>query len=431
MTLIKSPYEIEQLLGMEYYMTKSPGTLGILRKTPEDFAVDELYSDIKLTGGPHLICELEKTNWELMRALKEISKTLGISYQRISFAGTKDKRAVTKQLISIYGIKEEDLSRVQIKDINLRALGYARAQLSLGDLKGNRFRINVSDCTGDDLSGALDECIAAAKTGLPNFYGIQRFGTIRPISHIVGLALLKGDCKDACMKYAGYPFDAEAEEVKAAREVFERTGDAAEALELMPVQMHYERSILHHLVEKPGDYKGAIETIPPKLLSMFVSAVQSYIFNKVLSMRIKETDGDPFSPQIGDRLIFADGREDVVNASNINTARIHIRRGKCQTAIYMPGSDVFEPQSETEQYTADLMAKYGVTKEAYAEVSKLVGSRFSGASRAIGLTTEIDGALSTNENNENSIRLEFSLPPGHYATTVCRELMKTEPRYMS
>ncbi|WP_042706642.1 tRNA pseudouridine(13) synthase TruD [Methanomicrobium mobile] len=430
MTPMKSPYGTEQLLGMEYYLTKSAGTGGILRKTPEDFAVEEVYSDIKLTGGPHLICELEKTNWELMRALKEISKTLGVSYQRISFAGTKDKRAVTKQLISIYGIKEEDLARVMIKDINLRALGYARTQLSLGDLKGNSFGINVSDCTGDDLEGALEECIAAAKTGLPNYYGIQRFGTIRPISHIVGIALLKGDFKDACMKYAGYPFDDEAEEVKAAREVFERTGDAADALELMPVRMHYERSILHHLVEKPGDYKGAIGTIPPKLLSMFVSAVQSYIFNRVLSMRIRETDGDPFSPQIGDRLLFADGREDIVTAANINAANIHIKRGRCRTAIYMPGSEDFEPKSETERYTADLMAECGVTKEAYADVSKLVGSRFAGASRAMCLTADIAGAVNR-DGDERSIRLEFSLPPGHYATTVCRELMKTDPGYMA
>ena len=434
MTATKSPYETEQLLGMEYYLTKSAGTGGVLRKAPEDFAVDELYSDIKLTGGPHLICELEKTNWELMRALKEISKALGVSYQRISFAGTKDKRAVTKQLISIYGIKEEDLDRVRIKDIKLRALGYARTQLSLGDLKGNRFGINVNDCTGDDLQGALDGCIAAAKTGLPNYYGIQRFGTIRPISHIVGIALLKGDCKDACMKYAGYPFDGEAEEVKAARALFDRTGDAAEALELMPVQMHYERSILQHLVEKPEDYKGAIETIPPKLLSMFVSAVQSYIFNRVLSGRIRDSDGDPFSPQIGDRLLFADGREDIVSAGNINAAKIHVKRGRCRTAIYMPGSEDFEPQTQTEQYTADLMAECGITKESYAAVSKLVGSRFAGASRAMCLTADIAGTVNpcgSGTGSGASVRLEFTLPPGHYATTVCRELMKTDPRDMA
>ncbi|MBO4354594.1 MAG: tRNA pseudouridine(13) synthase TruD, partial [Methanomicrobium sp.] len=50
MTATKSPYETEQLLGMEYYLTKSAGTGGVLRKAPEDFAVEELYSDIKLTG---------------------------------------------------------------------------------------------------------------------------------------------------------------------------------------------------------------------------------------------------------------------------------------------------------------------------------------------------------------------------------------------
>jgi len=76
------------------------------------------------------------------------------------------------------------------------------------------------------------------------------------------------------------------------------------------------------------------------------------------------------------------------------------------------------------------MAECGVTKEAYADVSKLVGSRFAGASRAMCLTADIAGAVNR-DGDERSIRLEFRLPPGHYATTVCRELMKTDPGYMA
>ena len=99
--MMKSEYPIEILLGMDYYSTGCSGTGGVLKKTPEDFRVNELYGDIKMSGGPYLICELEKTNWDLQRAVKEISKVLGISHRRIGWAGTKDKRAVTKQLISI------------------------------------------------------------------------------------------------------------------------------------------------------------------------------------------------------------------------------------------------------------------------------------------------------------------------------------------
>ena len=144
--MMKSPYKTEQILGMEYYLTDSSGVGGILRKEPSDFIVNEIFADIKLTGGPHLICELKKTNWELQRAAKEISKRLGISYKRISWGGTKDKRAVSTQLISVYGVKPEDIEKVHLKDIELKPLGFARMQMSLGDLKGNEFEIKISDC---------------------------------------------------------------------------------------------------------------------------------------------------------------------------------------------------------------------------------------------------------------------------------------------
>ncbi|MDD3406550.1 MAG: tRNA pseudouridine(13) synthase TruD [Methanomicrobium sp.] len=424
--MIKSPYETEQLLGMEYYLTDSLGTGGILRKTPEDFIVREIFADIKLTGGPHLICELEKTNWELQRAVKEIANRLGISHKRISWGGTKDKRARTTQLISVYGVKPEDIEKIQLKDINLKPLGFARMQMSLGDLKGNEFRIKISGCTGESLLSSLDECINCASKGLPNYFGIQRFGTFRPVSHLVGIAMLKGDYKDAVMKYAGFPCDDENEQTKLARTVFEETQDPRLALELMPVNMHYERSLLHHLIEKPGDYEGALSNIPPKLLSMFVSAFQSYLFNRILSLRIKNSGGDISGPEIGDRLIFPNGREEIVDEKNLATAKIHTGRGRCQVGIYMPGSEDFEKRGYMDEYAQKIMDDMGVFKEGYSDISKLVGSRFTGASRPAVLRTDIKGSVTGDE-----ISLEFTLPPGHYATTVCREIMKADPKNMA
>ena len=67
---------------------------------------------------------------------------------------------------------------------------------------------------------------------------------------------------------------------------FSATRDPAPALHALPVQMNYERAMLHHLVERPGDYAGALQVLPPKLLSMFVSAFQSYLFNLALSRRL-------------------------------------------------------------------------------------------------------------------------------------------------
>ncbi len=82
-------------------------------------------------------------------------------------------------------------------------------------------------------------------------------------------------------------FPGEPEEIQAIRSAFRETRDPSAALHALPVQMNYERAMLHHLSEKPGDYAGALQVLPPKLLSMFVSAFQSYLFNLALSRRIR------------------------------------------------------------------------------------------------------------------------------------------------
>ncbi len=118
----ESPYPLEQLLGMRYYGTDTPGTGGRLRALPEDFIVDEIPGDIG-TEGRFLICRLKKKGWDQQRAVKEIAKRLGISYKRIGFAGTKDKHAVTSQLVSIEGITAEEIEQVRIRDITLEPVG--------------------------------------------------------------------------------------------------------------------------------------------------------------------------------------------------------------------------------------------------------------------------------------------------------------------
>ena len=102
--------------------------------------------------------------------------------------------------------------------------------------------------------------------------------------------------------------------------------------------MNYERAMLQYLYTHPGDYAGALRELPPKLLSMFVSAYQSYIFNCALSQRFD--DGHTLTvPVPGDHLIFANGRTDTVTASNVTAAAMHIRRGRCSIALFMPGRD--------------------------------------------------------------------------------------------
>jgi tRNA pseudouridine13 synthase len=235
--------------------------------------------------------------------------------------------------------------------------------------------------------------------------------------------ILRNDYERAVMTYIGQSFPDEPEENRATRTIFSETRDAREALHRLPVTMSYERSMLHHLINQPRDYKGALKVLPPKLLSMFVSAFQSWLFNCALSMRFDQGTAID-EPVPGDLLIFENGREDRVTVQNQGIAAQHIKRGRCIIAIFMPGS-LTATHGHSGSAIEHLLEEQGIGPDNFGKAQEFVHSRFNGALRPISLMTHVEA-----QQAEDHVRLKFTLPPGHYATTVCREYMKTDPLRM-
>ncbi|HUH79604.1 MAG TPA: tRNA pseudouridine(13) synthase TruD [Methanoregula sp.] len=420
-----SPWPLERELGMRWYASDEDGIGGSLRTSPGDFVVEEIPLPAKGgSEGPYLICLLTKKNWELQHAVKEIAKRLGVSHRRIGWAGTKDRNAVTRQWISLYNITPGQVAEIRLKDITLEPVKQANEALSLGDLAGNRFAIAIRNCTAAgtaDLAMQVAGIDRAVSAGVPNYFGIQRFGAIRPVTHVVGEGILRGDYERAVATYIGKEFPLEAEHVKEARKAWLESRDAKEALRTLPVQMGYERAMLSYLATHDGDYAGALLELPPRLLSMFISAFQSYIFNCALSRRFE--DGHSLTvPVEGDRLLFANGRTDTATKENAHAVSLHIARGRCGIALFMPGRAPFSPTSHGERATGALLAEYGIAPADFAAASAFVKTKFDGAWRPISLATAIESKVEGND-----VALSFTLPPGHYATTVCREFMKADP----
>jgi tRNA pseudouridine13 synthase len=420
----KSPYPLEQDLGMRYYASDADGIGGKLRSAAEDFIVEEIPLPSSGGTGPYLVCRLTKKNWEHQHAVKEIAKRLGISHRRIGWAGSKDRRAVTTQLISIYKVAPGMVENIQLKDITLEVVRQQNTQFSLGDLQGNRFDIMIREAAVPGLAERVEKITGDVALGIPNYYGLQRFGGVRPVTHRVGERILAGDYEGAVLTYIGLAFPDEPDRVRHVREAFATSRDPAEGLREFPVALAYERSMLQHLHNNPADYAGALGELPPRLLSMFVSAFQSYLFNEAVSRRIEQ--GYSFvEPLPGDRLIFTNGKEDVVSSKNQLTAAQHIGRGRCSIAVFMPGKDLFFPSSDSEQYMKRLMEERGIRAENFRQASAFVKTKFEGALRPIVLRTNVGTGI-----KDTSVRLQFTLPPGHYATTVAREYMKADPLQM-
>ncbi len=419
--MMESPHPLEQRLGMHYYWTDTPGIGGVLKKTPADFVVEEL-SAPPTGDGPYLIVRLTKENWDLQHAVKEIANRLGISHRRIGWAGTKDKRAITTQVISIYNANPADVEELRIKDINLDAIGRSAQPVALGMLAGNRFRIAIRECERRDLAERVESVAAAIPTGIPNYVGIQRFGAIRPITHRVGELILRQDYAGAVLAYVGEAFPHEPEAIQAARGNYCQTLDARAALKELPVHLSYERSMLHHLDAHPADYAGALRQLPPKLLSMFVSAFQSYLFNLALSRRLSRGI-DLSAVAAGDTLLFSGGRTDAVTDQNLHAAALQLQRGRARIAIFIPGSK--GGRGSLDPIMQGLLDEHGINADDFAIAQRFVKTTFEGASRPIALATRLDVRV-----DEDTVHLEFALEPGQYATTVCREFMKSNPLAM-
>ncbi|MBS7621814.1 tRNA pseudouridine(13) synthase TruD [Candidatus Bathyarchaeota archaeon] len=256
---------------------------GEIKRAPEDFYVEEVI-DLELGDGDYCIVKVTKKNWDTLRLVKQMAKVLRMSQKKISFAGTKDKRAVTVQYFSIKGAKGEDLKKVSLKDVEIDFLGYSKREIRLGDLLGNFFKITVRGCKNGERFAKIR--VELEEKGIPNFFGEQRFGT-RFITHEVGKLILQQDFKEAFWVYVAKPSEVENEEITRIRRELWDCRDPSFGLKEFPKHLVYERTLLQKLKEG-YDEKDALLSLPKTLKMMFVHAYQSYLFNKLLSKRIEE-----------------------------------------------------------------------------------------------------------------------------------------------
>ncbi len=419
----QSPYEKETALGIGYYAADCEGIGGKLRTMPEDFIVEELPISFTNTG-PYTICRLTKKSWEHQHAVREITNRLHISPKRFGWAGTKDRNAVTTQYVSLYNVPKEDIEALAIKDITITPVATHQFSLGLGNLEGNSFQLTLRGCEEEGLAEKTEAITAAVKNGIPNYFGLQRFGAMKPVTHKMGYHILRGEFEEAVSLYVGDAFPYESDEIKASRNRFRETGDAKEALHTLPVHLTYERIMLDSLMKNPGDFGAALQALPPKLLSMFVSAYQSWLFNMAVSARCAE--GVALNePRIGEHLVFSNGRVDTVTEKNLPTARQHMKRGRCFVVGWMPGKTLPVAAGPLEEAMFALMEKDEISMDSFDKAAAFVKTNYDGFHRRISLEADVHAEVMGSD-----VRLSFTLPPGHYATTVAREYMQADPASM-
>lgn len=152
---------------------------GILKQKPEDFLVEEIPSYLPSGEGEHLYLWVEKRDVSALELMRRMARILGVNRNQIGMAGMKDRQAITRQWISVPASKNIDFDDDHRGDLdeNIKILAQKRHtnKIKTGHLKGNKFTILVREPTGSFETISKSVAILNA-TGIPNFYGLQRFG---------------------------------------------------------------------------------------------------------------------------------------------------------------------------------------------------------------------------------------------------------------
>jgi tRNA pseudouridine13 synthase len=442
---------IDKELGIEVYLTKGSGVGGVIREGAEDFVVEEVLVDgskanvngfvpSKVLGSTlgrqrFLLCTLVKRNWDTFVAVKNVARQLGIDQSRIQIAGIKDAKALTAQHVTVDGGLIEDALKVDVKDIQINPIGYVREALSTYYLLGNSFttKIKAIHHQKSTVETRIARIIGEIESvsGIPNFFGHQRFGTTRPITHLVGKAIVRGDFKEAAMLFLAKPSAYEHPSSRQARQQLQETGDFKQALENFPRQLRFERLMLSHLADNTEDFVGAFQCLPIKLQELFVQAHQSYLFNRFLSQRLVQ--GYSLNrAEVGDFVVGVERSglpltkiSKIVTAETEAGVNEQIIAGRMRVALPIVG--VRQKLSE------GVMGKIE-QKVLEQEKIKLEGMRVNplsivggkGGLRTLAAPVR-DFKFQVSEDPDGKrcqAELSFSLLRGCYATVLLRELMK-------
>ncbi|MCB9829434.1 MAG: tRNA pseudouridine(13) synthase TruD [Planctomycetes bacterium] len=383
------------------------GLGGRLRVRPEDFRVEEVPL-VRASGtGPYTLIEIEKRLTSTFDALLFVSKAAQVSERSIGYAGLKDSRAVTTQYLTVPKVPPERLRGVSTP--RWRVLSAARhdVPLKIGHLKANRFVIRVRDVRDDAFDRARTTLERLVREGLPNAYGGQRFGT-RLDGHRVGRALIHGDLDEMLALVVGRPSPLEHDtEVRAAREAFDR-GDYEEAARRMPLRHRLEKRALS-LRARGGSPEAWLESVGRGRRRIWVSAWQSFLFNRVLDARIADGTWNQVLP--GDVAWIAS--EGCLVAARPGLASAG---GRVSPTGPLPGFGLRRPEGAPGDLERTLLAAEGDEPEAWKR--PFVRSR--GLRRPLVVPVR---EASIERDGPGEVLVRFVLPPGSFATVLLDHLM--------
>jgi tRNA pseudouridine13 synthase len=403
--------QIDSRAGIECYCTSFAGTGGSIKQGSEGFMVSELVNeslDISLSYNEnhrYPLYILEKRDIDSNHALFEIEREL---HMRFRVMGIKDAKAVTTQYAGMERVMRNPPAELKSRHTRLTLKGFTKHPLQKKFLAGNKFEIRIYNVRSSDLSGFVPHI---GKVG--NFYGLQRFGSERLVTHLIGREIVKRNFIQAVELLLCHTTEFDTQMSREIRNKCVDPSNYRQVLKMLPRGMDIERQVLSALVAG-RDTIAALRAVPITIRRLFVQAYQAYIFNRCLSRAVMEGE-DLLQPQTEDLCFEMEGPATFGRIIKYNSTS----KTKLVPAIRMAGYTFQPGKGRFENITRAILQEEEVTpKDFYIkEMQEL--SHQGGFRQAPLWCTDF-------WYERDPLKVSFKLPKGSYATTLLREIIKPD-----
>lgn len=406
--------------NLPYLTADLPGIGGTIKQNTGDFCVEEIPLYPASGQGTHVYFTVRKRGIPTPAAVARIAQYMQVQPSEIGIAGLKDAQAVTTQQMSLEHADPKKLAAFRDRQIEILSTVRHTNKLRPGHLEANRFIIKVRHPAPDalDRAGAILEVLI--RRGVPNYFGPQRFG-LRNDTALLGRALVADDLDEFVAILFGRPIESDPKDCHAARVAFDK-GDIKGALAAWPKHFAHPRRALSAYKNANAKRKNerAAYTVDKRMKRLYVSALQSAIFNDVLAARIETLDtvmpGD-LAARNGGKAVFT--VEEAPEQLDIQLARA--AAFEINPTGPIPGYRSSIATGEPGRIETDALAARNIKAEDFRHVGRM---KVKGARRALRFKiSNLDIATATDDIGSHLL-LKFTAPSGCYATVLLDELTK-------
>jgi tRNA pseudouridine13 synthase len=404
--------QIDSSAGIECYCTSFAGTGGSIKQGSEGFMVSELVNeslDISLSYNEnhrYPLYILEKRDIDSNHALFEIEREL---HMRFRVMGIKDAKAVTTQYAGMERVMRNPPAELKSRHTRLTLKGFTKHPLQKKFLAGNKFEIRIYNVRSSDLSGFVPHI---RKVG--NFYGLQRFGSERLVTHLIGREIVKRNFIQAVELLLCHTTEFDTQMSREIRNKCVDPSNYRQVLKMLPRGMDIERQVLSALVAG-RDTIAALRAVPITIRRLFVQAYQAYIFNRCLSRAVMEGE-DLLQPQTEDLCFEMEGPATFGRIIKYNPTS----KTKLVPAIRMAGYTFQPGKGRFENITRAIMQEEEEVSAKDFYIKEMQELSHQGGFRQAPLwCTDF-------RYERDPLTVSFKLPKGSYATTLLREIIKPD-----